>query len=1578
MSFNFPTSPSTNDLYSFGNKTWKYNGTGWVLVTNVDVAQTAWNKANLANVQANTGTVLAQGAFDNSNTKFSSSGGTINGSVGITQNLSVTGNLTVLGSSTSINTSSFTVQDTLLLLGLGNYTSDLLDIGFVSHYNDGTNAHTGIIRDASEKQWMFFEDYTPEVSPNNNIIITDPSFRYSNVRVRDVTGNLVANTVHVNGYNLFDYTTNSFAHANGAYDQANSSANYANSAFNYANSAYTTANNALANTTGTFDGDLTISGNLIVNGANVALGNVGNVHIYGGNTGQIITTDNNGNLSFIDLPTPNTISYTANTLTLTNGVYVSGNVTDTQVLNDGLYYQLTDGTGPAPAWILTFEFTGITKFNRIVSNIDYTLASGHIIYFQLYNYTTSFTLASGTVTTTSGANTVTVSSTTGMSVGQTIKFGTNVGNLVAGNTYYILSVPTPGQLTVGTGTSAASIVIQSDNSVTSTVIIESWDNLGSYSGASGFEQSAHEVLDYTAYVSSGVVTARLYHSNQGNASHISKIDYFALQQSFQGGQGPRGATGATGPTGPTGPGVATGGTVGQILIKNSSTNYDTSWSNNLINAYNGANSAGSYANSAFSRANNSLDVTTGGIVAGNVTANSFIANTSVYSPIYYSPSGTTNLTLSDIGIVAINSGGQETKFGGSGIESIGVYSGSYGGNKISLNNETNVISNRYDVVKIQTGTTGSISNEWSFSNNTLIFPDSTVQRTAWTGAAGVYANAAFGTANSAASYANAAFIQANAVYQYANTLSPQDNVARGTANSAALYANGAFVQSNAAFLQANTPSGTANSGALYANAAFLQANASYGQANSAATYANGAFIQANASFGTANSAALYANGAFLQANASFGTANSGASYANSAYTQANTATTNAATADSKAVTAGNYANSAFGVANSASLYANGAFIQANASFTTANNALPKSGGTLTGSLTVNGDLIINGTTTTVNTTTVSTTDSLIKLANNNTSGDSLDIGFYGVAYTGGQVTYQGLARQAGTNNFLLFKGLTQDPSGNTLGGGSATAANVGTLIANVAGYSITSNGVDLFLYTTNAYTQANTGVTNAAGASLYANAAFLAANAADGKSVTSGSYANSAFNTANSAALYANGAFVQSNASYGQANSAGSYANSAFLAANTADGKAVTSGSYANSAYTQANTATTNASTADGKAVTAGSYANSAFDTANSAALYANGAFLQANASFGQANSAASYANAAFAKANTFTGTFTVTSSRLSYTANGVAGYTGNTFNTPTFSTATQVRPYINGVRQFDTEYTLGSSTISFATTPPSGDLILIEVDAYTVNPYGTSATITDDTTTNGTRYLLLSSVTNTSLATANTSTTKLSFNPSTGTLSVPTIQFTDGTTQSTSSASASSYANAAFIQANAVYQYANTLSPQDNVARGTANSAALYANGAFIQANSSFGVANNALPKSGGQLTGAVSSNNPIIASALTSNTTVSINGVGFDVSNTFTTASTAQVSVDSFATATYRSARYFVQMTSSTSYHIIELFLVHDGTTVYLSQYGEVFTGSSLGTFDASITTGTLNLLFTATNAITTVKLIRRSIVV
>ena len=126
----------------------------------------------------------------------------------------------------------------------------------------------------------------------------------------------------------------------------------------------------------------------------------------------------------------------------------------------------------------------------------------------------------------------------------------------------------------------------------------------------------------------------------------------------------------------------------------------------------------------------------------------------------------------------------------------------------------------------------------------------------------------------------------------------------------------------------------------------------------------------------------------------------------------------------------------------------------NATYNFASTKFNSSGGTISGDTTITGNLVVNGTTTTVNTSTVSTTDSLLKLANNNTAGDSLDIGFYGTYNATGQ-KYAGLVRQAGSN-FFLFKDLTTDPTSNTLATGSLTASNTATLRANITGGTVSS------------------------------------------------------------------------------------------------------------------------------------------------------------------------------------------------------------------------------------------------------------------------------------------------------------------------------------------------------------------------------------------------------------------------------------------------------------------------------------------------------------------------------------------
>ncbi len=75
-------------------------------------------------------------------------------------------------------------------------------------------------------------------------------------------------------------------------------------------------------------------------------------------------------------------------------------------------------------------------------------------------------------------------------------------------------------------------------------------------------------------------------------------------------------------------------------------------------------------------------------------------------------------------------------------------------------------------------------------------------------------------------------------------------------------------------------------------------------------------------------------------------------------------------------------------------------------------------------LTVIGNLVVEGSTTTVGTDTLTVKDPLIVLANNNTSTDAVDIGFYGKYHPSDTTLYTGLFREALTGKYRLFRGIT--------------------------------------------------------------------------------------------------------------------------------------------------------------------------------------------------------------------------------------------------------------------------------------------------------------------------------------------------------------------------------------------------------------------------------------------------------------------------------------------------------------------------------------------------------------------------
>ena len=93
-------------------------------------------------------------------------------------------------------------------------------------------------------------------------------------------------------------------------------------------------------------------------------------------------------------------------------------------------------------------------------------------------------------------------------------------------------------------------------------------------------------------------------------------------------------------------------------------------------------------------------------------------------------------------------------------------------------------------------------------------------------------------------------------------------------------------------------------------------------------------------------------------------------------------------------------------------------------------------------------------------------------------------------------------------------------------------------------------------------------------------------------------------------------------------------------------------------------------------------------------------------------------------------------------------------------------------------------------------------------------------------------------------------------------------------------------------------------------------------------------------------------------------------------TKTSTTQFSLDTFAHADYRAARYIVAMSEGTNFHSTEVMLVHDGSDVTLTQYGTL-KDTNLATFDADISGANVRLRCTPASSNSTVIKFDRTLV-
>jgi hypothetical protein len=394
----------------------------------------------------------------------------------------------------------------------------------------------------------------------------------------------------------------------------------------------------------------------------------------------------------------------------------------------------------------------------------------------------------------------------------------------------------------------------------------------------------------------------------------------------------------------------------------------------------------------------------------------------------------------------------------------------------------------------------------------------------------------------------------------ANVATPSAvKAAYDTAVVAGGYANSSFLKANAAYTSQNTTG-------VYANTSYRHANSGYQEANSATLIALAAYALANSI--QVSQGSLIAEAAYGHANASYVQANVSGSYANSAYTQA---------------------NAAFGIATSASSYANGAFV-------VANTKLSAAGGTISGDLTVSGNLRVDGDRATFLVSSISIEDNLVDIASDQTGIPTLNAGLRVVRGDESAVQFrwnESLDRWQYTIDGSAFINVGAESDG--------LYANAAYAVANTANaHSISAHSK---ANTANSLAQAAYDTANNAGSSTILQAAFQAANSAS-------SYANGAFGAANSAGSFANSALASATTADQRSTIVGIYANGAFEIANVANEKAASGWRHANSSYLHANAAF---SAANNKLDLSGGTINGALTVQGNVTVV--GALLYANSS---------------------------------------------------------------------------------------------------------------------------------------------------------------------------------------------------------------------------------------------------------------------------------------------------------------------------------------------------------------------------
>jgi hypothetical protein len=160
----------------------------------------------------------------------------------ITGDFSITGNLFIGGNTTSVSANNLVVNDPLIYLANGN-PSDIIDIGFVGSYINGTSAHvhTGLFRDHASKQYYLFQGFDADPELHNDLT------PYSNNMVNaTLVADIITSNLTLGGANAIVWIQSS-------YDNSNAAFGIGNAAFGHSNTTYAAVNSAFVTINASFD-----------------------------------------------------------------------------------------------------------------------------------------------------------------------------------------------------------------------------------------------------------------------------------------------------------------------------------------------------------------------------------------------------------------------------------------------------------------------------------------------------------------------------------------------------------------------------------------------------------------------------------------------------------------------------------------------------------------------------------------------------------------------------------------------------------------------------------------------------------------------------------------------------------------------------------------------------------------------------------------------------------------------------------------------------------------------------------------------------------------------------------------------------------------------------------------------------------------------------------------------------------------------------------------------------------------------------------------------------------------------------